>query len=314
MANRKKIKSSIIIPDNSMKLTKKQPLVKLRNTGDVRRFMVQNIELDAIQAQEHFFIIYLNSDIEVIGLKTICKEDINSDADIIRQILSADLDLNINGFIVCHNYQSNTLVVSEDDIEFANKLINAAFFSCMYFYDYQVLNSYGYLSMHDTSIVNFDKHRYFRQRTIKQNERFTIMTPTQELFDMGGQDLYEWVITEYYKIDCLNSFVFFELFPEDQEKLRSIEFDAVRADTLKQPLTKMFLVSLFKEYMIIKERLMKFVNESNLYGRYLSYLYDFNQYNVANDAEKARKKDEKAKKQRCFILPIKSENHLQIVR
>jgi len=107
---------------------------------------------------EHFFAIYLNRDIEVIGLKTIIKEDIYSDADIIKQILSADLDLNVSGFIVCHYHPTNTLVASEDDIEIANKLINAAFFSCMWFHDYQLLSSYGNLSMLDTSIVDFDKH------------------------------------------------------------------------------------------------------------------------------------------------------------
>lgn len=142
---------------------KERPSVQLFNSSDIYKFMLQNIGIDSIQVQEHFFAIYFNHSFEVLGFKTIAKGNIKAVTVSIQQILCAGIILNANSFVIIHNHPSNTLIASEADIEITNKIFDAAVATGMMLLDHVILSSYGYLSMLDSKIVSFKQHYPYKR-------------------------------------------------------------------------------------------------------------------------------------------------------
>lgn len=143
---------------------KERPTVQLFTSKDVYNFMLQNVGIDSIQIQEHFFAIYFNHSREVLGYKTISKGDLKSVNVNIQQILCAGIILNANSFVVIHNHPSNTLVASVADIEITNKIFDAAIATGMCLLDHLILSSYGYLSMNDHNIVSFKQQYPYKRK------------------------------------------------------------------------------------------------------------------------------------------------------
>lgn len=142
---------------------KERPSVQLFNSSDVYKFILQNVGIDSIQVQEHFFAIYFNHSREVLGFKTIAKGDLKAVTVSIQQILCAGIILNANSFVIIHNHPSNTLIASEADIEITNKIFDAAVATEMMLLDHLILSSYGYLSMLESNIVSFKQHYPYKR-------------------------------------------------------------------------------------------------------------------------------------------------------
>ena len=142
---------------------KERPNIQLFTSKDIYNFILQNIGIDSIQVQEHFFAIYLNHNNEVLGYKTIAKGDIKAVTVSIQHILCAGIILNANSFVIIHNHPSNNLNASYADIEITHKIYDAAIATGMVLLDHLILTSYDYLSMNDSDIVSFKQsHPYKR--------------------------------------------------------------------------------------------------------------------------------------------------------
>ena len=305
------------IQDSSMKWTTGQPGIKLKNSSDVYKFVVQNVDSVEMSGRECFIAIYLNCSNETIDFKNIIKGTTNSISDITRQIFNIDQKLEVSSMIVCHSYQifkrNYLLNYSEFDIDLVNALIDASFFSGIWMLDFQIMNKLYAESMLKNSTVDFNKHKCFQRITIKQNEYYNRSTDTQELFDMDISELKNLVFWEHNKITDADSFVGLQIIDLDYQKYKDIRFNSVHTYDFDKNLTKVFLVRIFKEYMIIKERLLKFINESNLYPMYLSSMFDYLQYSNFKKAEEERTKETEKKITKENKQRVNCSNQLRIV-
>lgn len=259
---------------------------KITTSVDAHNYLIQNIELKSLKKNDCFFAIYLNENNEVLSLKTIEKKKTELDLEIVGQILDFDKNLNVNSLIVFHNPVKNKGVLSE--IPIANMLIDKSFFACIDVLDYQWLsNDKYYHSMFDHKNVNFGKYSSKKKETIRKNEQYTSNTNLQELFDMDVDKLKKMLELEHEKISSADSFIFWELIDSDYLKYSELRFNSVFPWKFELPLTKMYLVGIFKEYMKVKDRIMKFINESNLYDKYLFSIFDYSEYRKKRAEEKA---------------------------
>lgn len=134
---------------------KNRPSVVIWNSDDTYKFFEQNIGIDSIQVQEHFFAIYLDYARNVVGYRTISKGDTISVIVDVKQILCVGLILNAHFIIIAHNHPSNQLFPSNADIEITEKLIDAAYVVGLSLLDHVILGSYGYFSMLEKGTLSF---------------------------------------------------------------------------------------------------------------------------------------------------------------
>lgn len=289
-----------------MEIINDKPNNKIITSVDAHNYLIQNIELKSLKKIDCFLTIYLNENNEVLYIKTIEKKKTDSDIEIVGQILDFDKNLNVDSLIVCHKPIKSKGIDPEKQI--ANMLIDRAFFSFVNVLDYQWLfNEKYYHSMFEHKNVAFRKHSFNQKRTIKQNEQYTSCTNLQELFDMDIDKLENIIKLEYDKISCADGLLVWEIIDIDLYGYMELRFRSVLPWELNLPRTKMYLVGIFKEYMKAKDRIMEFINKSNLYDKYLLFRFDYKEYHNVRNAEKA-------KRQECHNTSLNSINHLQIVR
>lgn len=268
-----------------METKNEKPNNKIVTTDDAHNYLIQNIELKSFKKMDCFFAIYLDVDIEVLYIKTIEKKKTDSDLEIVGQILDFDKNLNVDSLIVCHKPLKNKGI--EPESHFANMLIDKACFACINVLDYQWLfDTKYYHSMLHHKNVDFRKHSYQSKRIIKKNEKYTSNSNFQELFDMDIDKLKNIVELEYERIDSAYSFIFWELFNTDYYKYAELTPKLICAYKFELPLTKLYLVGIFKDYMKAKDQIIDFIIKSNRYDRYLLSILSYSEYKRMLEIEK----------------------------
>lgn len=278
---------------------------KITTSVDAHNYLIQNIELKSLKKNDCFFAIYLNENNEVLSLKTIEKKKTELDLEIVGQILDFDKNLNVNSLIVFHKPVKNKGVLSE--IPFANVLIDKSFFACVDILDYQCLfHEKYYHSMFEHKNVDFGKYSYQKKRTIKKDEQYSSSTNLQDLFDMDVNKLKKIIELEFDKISVIDSFVCWEIIDTDLERYTDMRFKSVFPWDMKEPLSKIYLISVFNDYMKAKNRLLSFVIKSNRYEKYLFYRFNYDEYH------RLRKQKEATKNTR--VMQVKWQNSINIIQ
>lgn len=135
---------------------KKIPSIVITSGSDVFSFILKNIDVDAIQVQEHTWAIFLNNAQEVIGFKTIGMGNLTKCTVNPKLILCIALLLNAHSIIFCHNHPSGNLTPSSVDIKFTVELKNAAKLIDVQLFDHVVITKRWYFSLREKHILNFD--------------------------------------------------------------------------------------------------------------------------------------------------------------
>lgn len=278
-------KHQITQENDIITIEENQTIVKITTSNNAHDYLIQNIKLESFKKLECFFAIYLNGESEVLDIKTIEKKKKDSDLEIVSQILDFDKNLDVDSLIVFHMPIKNNGI--EPQIQIANMLIDKACFACVNVLDYQWLfHKKYYHSMFDHENINFGKHRYAQKRTIKKNEQYTSSTNLQELFEMDVDKLKNIIELEYDKIFNADSFLYFEIIGTDLYKYMELRFRSTLPWNFELPLTKIYLVGIFKDYMKAKDLIIDFINRSNLYDSYLYYRFDNSEYHKRRNLAK----------------------------
>ena len=278
-----------------------ETIVKITTSNNAHDYLIQNIKLESFKKLDCFFVIYLNEESEVLDIKTIEKKKIDLDIEIVSQILEFDKNLNVDSLIFFHKPIKNNGI--ETEIQISNMLIDKAFFACVNVLDYQWLfHKKYYHSMFDHENINFGKHRYAQKRTIKKNEQYTSL---QELSDMDVNQLKDLINLEYDKISLIDSFVCWEIIDNDLYSYMDMRFESVLPWAMKEPLSKIYLITVFNDYMKVKNRLLSFVIKSNRYEKYLFYRFNYDEYH------RLRKQKEAANTR---VMQVQRHNSINIIQ
>ena len=108
---------------------------------------------DTICLQEQFVVLYLNRANRVIGSYQLSKGGITGTIADVRLILSVALKTLASGLILAHNHPSGNLKPSEADIQFTQKVKDAAKLMDIEVLDHMILSSNGYFSFTDDGIM-----------------------------------------------------------------------------------------------------------------------------------------------------------------
>ena len=110
--------------------------------------------LDTIQMQEQFVILYLNRSNEVIGGYRHSNGGITSTIADIRIILSIALKVLATGIVLCHNHPSGRLIPSQADKDLTQKMKAAAKYMDISIVDHLIVsNTQSYYSFSDEGIL-----------------------------------------------------------------------------------------------------------------------------------------------------------------
>jgi len=109
------------------------------------------------EKQEHFVVICLNGNKEVIDYKTIFKGTIDFAMVHPREVVSYLTSQGAKRFIILHNHPSNNVIPSEMDISLTN--------------DFQVIGQLIGIPMDDHVIIGIDDYYSFKRDFIRVNEK-----------------------------------------------------------------------------------------------------------------------------------------------
>lgn len=253
----------------------KESRTKINTTADAFNFLLKCAKIKKHRSIDYFFTIYLNGTNQVLDFKIIQKKKTELISDIISQILTFDQNENISCLIVFH--QPAKWVEFELEKDIANQIADKAFFSLVNILDFICLYSPKYYeSMHDKNIQIANKYRHRLNNTIRKNEKTEYST--QELFEMQITTIKNLIDLEFYKISLIDSFVCWEIIDNDLERYTDMRFKSVSPWNLKEPLSKIYLITVFNDYMKAKNRLLSFVIKSNRYEKYLFYQFNHDEY------------------------------------
>jgi len=109
--------------------------------------------LDTIQYEERFAVMYLNRANRVLGIHHHAVGGIAGIVVDVKQVLGIALKCNASAFILCHNHAGGVLKPSEADLHLTAKFRKAAKVMDLVLLDHLIITLEGYYSFVDEGLV-----------------------------------------------------------------------------------------------------------------------------------------------------------------
>lgn len=104
---------------------------------------------DEIEVRESFYLLCLNSKLDVVGFRKIADGGLSSVMVDIRLIFSTALLANSHSIVVAHNHPAGTLKPSHEDIALTNNILEASKVLSIKLLDHIILTADDYYSFAD---------------------------------------------------------------------------------------------------------------------------------------------------------------------
>ena len=127
-----------------------RPIVK--SSSDSETIFRRHWDLNKIELQEQFCVLYLNRANRVLGIYKLSTGGITGTIADPRLILATALKLAACGLILAHSHPSGNLKPSNADIQLTSKISCAASYHDITVLDHIILSSDGYLSFADEGL------------------------------------------------------------------------------------------------------------------------------------------------------------------
>lgn len=108
---------------------------------------------NSIEYKESFFVLVLNNDSEILGIKKISEGGITSAIVDVRLVFQTILKAHGTAFIICHNHPSGKLKPSQSDIKTTNKLKQGAKILDLTLLDHLIITKDDVFSFEETEIL-----------------------------------------------------------------------------------------------------------------------------------------------------------------
>lgn len=158
--------AEINVPEIDIIYTRQQRpfLGHTTNSGQVAAFLRTTFNHGAIELQEYFVVLYLNSAKEIIGYYRHTRGAINATSVDTRIILATALKCLATGIILCHNHPSGNYQPSEDDKKTTTKIKEAATQLDIRLYDHVIVTVRHHFSFADNGLTGVEGLANNRER------------------------------------------------------------------------------------------------------------------------------------------------------
>ena len=126
---------------------------KVRRSLDVDSILRNFINLETIDFKEHFWVLLLNNDNQVIGISEIAKGTTTHVSIDMKEIFQLVLKTNATGIIISHNHPSGKLKASASDKQLTKKIKTIADLFSVSLIDHIIITSESYYSFSDDGIL-----------------------------------------------------------------------------------------------------------------------------------------------------------------
>lgn len=156
-------------------------LGKLTSIADVEGFVRKTFDSKTLELQEQFIVIYLDTQINIIGYYRHSKGSINEVTVDIRIILGAAVQCGCTGLIIAHNHPSGGLEPSKPDLDITRKLREACTVHNIRLVDHLIITKGGYYSFASNGLMGLSgveslmpKDQQFVTKVVEDLERKTL--------------------------------------------------------------------------------------------------------------------------------------------
>ena len=125
---------------------------KLNSPEDIVLMMRRLLHMEQM-AEEHCYMIAMNSSCKVLGVFLVSKGTVNVSLITPRELYIRALLLGAVQIIVCHNHPSGNAVPSEQDIAITRKIKDAGELISINLADHIIIGSDSYLSFKEAKIL-----------------------------------------------------------------------------------------------------------------------------------------------------------------
>lgn len=122
------------------------PDVKITSVQKAAEVLLSTWDIDTIELQEEFKVMFLNRVNLVLGIYPISKGTTSGTLVDVKLIFGAALKSNASGIIISHNHPSGNLNPSDADIELTKKIKKCADFLDIALIDHIIITKNGYYS------------------------------------------------------------------------------------------------------------------------------------------------------------------------
>lgn len=126
---------------------------QVNSSKDAYNIFLASWDMDKIELQEQFKVLYLNKANKVLALFQLSTGGITGTVADPRLVLVAGLKLNACSFITAHNHPSSNLKFSKQDEEMGRKFVENGKMVDMRCLDNMAISKYGYSSMADEGLM-----------------------------------------------------------------------------------------------------------------------------------------------------------------
>jgi len=123
--------------------------IKIRNSDDAYKVLLNHWNLDTIELQEEFKVLLLNNSNEVLGVYEMTKGGMTSTLVDVKLLFAVVLKSCATAIITCHNHPSGKLKPSNSDINIYEKIKNAAKLLDINYLDNLIITKKGKYSFND---------------------------------------------------------------------------------------------------------------------------------------------------------------------
>jgi DNA repair protein RadC len=136
-------------------IPKKKLGPKIKTANEAVDILKNFYDLNSINLQEEFLILYLNRGHRLIGVYKISKGSINSTLVDVRLVMSVGLKLACSSIILSHNHPSGNIKPSIGDIKITRKLYNAGALLDINIIDHVIVSpDFGYYSFSENNVMD----------------------------------------------------------------------------------------------------------------------------------------------------------------
>lgn len=122
------------------------PEVKITSVQKAAEVLLSTWDIDTIELQEEFKVMFLNKVNLVLGIYPLSKGTTSGTLVDVKLIFGAALKSNASGIIISHNHPSGNLNPSDADIELTKKIKKCADFLDINLIDHIIITKNGYYS------------------------------------------------------------------------------------------------------------------------------------------------------------------------
>lgn len=127
--------------------------VKINSSKAARDLFFNNWNMDIIELQEEFKILYLNRSNNPLGIYTLSKGGIHGTVVDQRLLFASALKSAASSLILCHNHPSGNIKPSQEDRRLTSRLIKSGRMLDLPILDHLIITKDNYFSFADEGLL-----------------------------------------------------------------------------------------------------------------------------------------------------------------